>query len=94
MPGGLHTQRDPGAGGRPAQAGGAEVGSLGWGGPGGERAGKAVRDVRCQRKDKGDLGLPFPQGRVSTTVLQPWRAGRVTGPHFTDEDTEAREVKG
>lgn len=62
LPGSLCTQREPGAGGHPAQAGGAEVGSLGWGGPGGERAGKAVQDVRCQRKDKGDLALTFPQG--------------------------------
>lgn len=64
LPGGLCAQREPGAGGHPAQAGGAEVGSLGlgraWGG-GGEGRGGSGRDVRCQTKDKGDTGLTFPR---------------------------------
>lgn len=51
LPGGLRTQREPGPGGHPAQVGGAEVGSRGWGERG--RWGWCA-DVRCRRKDEGE----------------------------------------
>lgn len=60
LPGGLCAQREPGAGGHPAQAGGAEVGSRGLGGPGGERAGR-----HCKKSDAGERMKERPSSHFS-----------------------------
>lgn len=59
LPGSLCTQREPGAGGCPAQAGGAEVGSPGLQGAWWREGREAVPGVRL--KDQGDPALTFPQ---------------------------------
>ena len=88
MPGSLRAQREPGAGGRPAQAGGAEVGSPGlWGvSEGRGQGGGAIR-----RKDQGDLALTPPTG-LNPQDHPPCQVGR--SGHLTAEDTEAQEEKG
>ena len=89
LPGSLRTQREPGARGCPAQAGGAEVGNPGlWGAWRGERR-EVVLSVR--QKDQGDPVLNPPMG-LSPQDHPPCQVGRLG--HFTDEDTEAQEEKG